>query len=205
MPAYARPPRRHAVEGEPDDDRPSRTQLKAQMLALQELGQALCDMPAQRLAQIAMPEALRDAIAQMHHTRSHEGRRRQLQFIGKQMRAADEAPLREAVATFKLGSARDTLRLHLAEHWRDQMVLDDAAVTRWATEFAASDLQQLRSLVRAARSDAAKAPEQRNGRGYRALFQFIKPWLEESAPDSAAGVPADLGPDDFTNDDASDA
>ena len=63
------------------------------------------------------------------------------------------------------------------ERWRDELVADDAAATRWAAEFAGSDLQRLRSLIRAARKDAAAAPEQRNGRGYRELFQFIKPWL----------------------------
>jgi ribosome-associated protein len=32
----------------------------------------------------------------------------------------------------------------------------------------------LRSLVRAARKDAAVVPERRSGRAYRELFQFIK-------------------------------
>jgi len=179
MRPYARPPSRHAVDGEPDDPRPSRTQLKAQMQALQELGEALTTLPESRLAAVAMPDALRDAIAEFRRTRSHEARRRQLQYIGKQMRAADEAPLREAVAAYRLGSVRDTLALHEAERWRDEMVADDGAFTRWAQAFPASDLPQLRRLVRAARADAAAAPEQRSGRGYRALFQFIKPHLDE--------------------------
>ena len=181
MRPYARPPRRHAVEGEPDDQRPSRTQLKQQMQALQALGEELTTLPAARLAAIAMPDALRDAIAEFLRTRSHEGRRRQLQYIGKQMRAADEAPLREAVAAYKLGSARETLMLHEAERWRDELIADDDALTRWGQRFPASDLAQLRRLVRAARADAAAAPEQRGGRGYRTLFQFIKPHMDESA------------------------
>ena len=147
------------------------------MQALQDLGEALTTLPPARLAATEMPDALREAIAEFHRTRSHEGRRRQLQYIGKQMRATDEAPLREAVAAFRLGSARDALQLHEAERWRDELVGDDAALTRWAEAFPASDLAQLRRLVRAARADAAAAPEQRSGRGYRALFQFIKPHL----------------------------
>ena len=138
-----------------------------------------------------MPEILRDAIAQYKRTRSFEGKRRQLQYIGKQMRHADEAPLREAVSAYKLGSAKDTLKLHETECWRDELVADDAAATRWAAEFPGSDLQRLRSLNRAARKDAAAAPEQRNGRGYRELFQFIKPWLG-----AGAGAGADVE-DDF--------
>jgi len=180
MRPYARPPRRDAAAGEPADDRPSRTQLKARMQALQNLGEALTTLPAARLAAVDMPEPLREAIAEFQRTRSHEGRRRQLQYIGKQMRAADEAPLREAVAAFRLGSARDTLLLHEAERWRDELVADDAALARWAERHPASDLGQLRRLVQAARADVAATPGQRGGRGWRALFRFIKPFCAEA-------------------------
>lgn len=158
-------------------ERPSKTRRKQQMHDLQQLGEELAALPASRLETIGMPDGLRSAIAEYHRTRSHEGRRRQLQFIGKQMRLADPEPLREAVADFKLGSARDTLALHQAERWRDELIADDQAQSRWAQDFPGSDLQRLRSLVRAARRDAAAAPEQRSGRGYRELYQFIRPWV----------------------------
>lgn len=163
----------------PRSERPSRTRLKLQSQELQQLGAEVAALPENRLADTPMPEGLREAILEYRRTRSHEGRRRQLQYIGKQMRHADDGPLREAVAAFKLGSARDTLRLHEAERWRDELITDDDALTRWAQAHPESDLQRLRSLVRAARRDAAAAPEQRHGRGYRELFQFIKPWLED--------------------------
>ncbi len=166
---------------EPVFEKPSKTRLKAQAHDLQALGEALVTLPPSRLKDLAMPEGLRDAIAQYRRTRSFEGQRRQLQFIGKQMRFADEAPLREAVDAFKLGSAKDTLALHETERVRDELVASDDALTRWAADFPGSDVQRLRSLVRAARKDAAAAPEQRNGRGYRELFQFIKPWLQDAA------------------------
>ena len=174
-------------------ERPSKTQRKQKAHDLQSLGQDLVELPASRLVGLDMPEILRDAIAEYKRTRSFEGKRRQLQYIGKQMRFADEAPLREAVAAYKLGSAKDTLKLHETERWRDELVADDEAATRWAAEFPGSDLQRLRSLIRAARKDAAAAPEQRNGRGYRELFQFIKPWL--------GGGAAAAGDQDFDADD----
>ncbi len=171
-------------------ERPSKTLRKQKAHDLQNLGQDLVELPASRLVGLVMPEVLRDAIAEYKRTRSFEGKRRQLQYIGKQMRHADEAPLREAVSAYKLGSAKDTLKLHQTECWRDELVADDAAATRWAAEFPGSDLQRLRSLIRAARKDAAAAPEQRNGRGYRELFQFIKPWLG-----AGAGAGADVEDD----------
>lgn len=180
-------PRRPAPEAEDpsdadDDLRPSKTQLKKQMHDLQALGEALAELPAERLAATEMPELLREAIAELQRTRSHEGRRRQRQYVGKLIRQADPEPLREAVAAFKLGSAQDTLRLHEAERWREALVAGDEALTRWASEHPQSDLQRLRTLVRNARKDALVPPEQRHGRAWRELFQFIKPHLAEPTP-----------------------
>jgi ribosome-associated protein len=125
-----------------------------------------------------MPEALRDAIMLFRKTRSHEGRRRQMQYVGKLMRSADEEVLREAVAEATLGSARQTLLLHETERWRDALVADDDAMTRWLQQNPDCDTQQLRSLVRAARRDAAATtPGPRHSKSFRELFQFIKPYV----------------------------
>ncbi|MGM9485807.1 ribosome biogenesis factor YjgA [Ideonella sp. YS5] len=174
----------HSPAIDPDDsvdearllpDRPSKSALKRQMHDLQALGLELSELPESRVDKLELPESLRDAIAEYRRTRSHEGRRRQLQFIGKLMRQADEAQIREAVAAYKLGSAKETLALHEAERWREELLADDDAVTRWLARFPGTDVQQLRSLVRASRKDAkAEAPEQRHGRSYRELFQLVK-------------------------------
>jgi ribosome-associated protein len=163
------------------DDAPSKTRLKQQSHDLQKLGMALADLSDARLARLDLPERLLDALVQYRNTRTHEGRRRQLQYVGKLMRDVDDAPLREAVAEAKLGSARDTLLLHEAERWRDALLADDEALTRWMHEHADCDAQRLRSLVRAARREAALPPEQRNPRSMRELFQFIRPMLSEAA------------------------
>ena len=160
--------------GDGDDARPSRAELKRASEALQALGLELAELPAERLAAVAMPDELRAAIDEYRRTKSREGRRRQLQYVGKLMRSADEAALREALAAATLGSARETLALHEAERWRAELIADDAGVGAFVQQFPATDTQQLRSLVRSARKDAALAPEQRSGRAFRELFQFIK-------------------------------
>lgn len=162
-----------------DPDAPSKTKLKAESQALQELGRDVSELSAARLAAIDMPEILRDAIALYQRTKTHEGKRRQFQYIGKLMRGVDEAPLREAVAAARLGSAHDTWRLHEAERWREALIADDDALTRWLVEHPDTDTQHLRSLVRAARRDAAgMTPEQRQPRSYRELFQYLRPLVQ---------------------------
>ena len=71
------------------------------------------------------------------------------------MREADAEPLREAVAEAKLGSARETLLLHEAERWRDALLADDEALDALDARAPDCDAQHLRSLVRAARREAA--------------------------------------------------
>jgi len=160
-----------------DDKRPSKTALKRLAHDQQALGEALAGLPEARLAAVDMPEALRDALHEYQRTRSHEGLRRQRQLIGKLMRHADIAPLQEAVAEAQLGRAQDALALHRAEHWRVELVANDEALTRWLAEHAATDAQRLRTLIRNARKEAALPPEQRHGRAWRELFQFLKPVL----------------------------
>lgn len=167
------------TEGSEAPQRPSKTQLKKAMHELQDLGEALVALPADRIAALPLSETLRSAIDEFRRTRSHEGRRRQMQFIGKLMRGTDPEPIREAVAAMQLSSAQDALALHRAERWRADLIADDDALTAWSAAHPGDDLQQLRSLVRAARKDAAAAPEQRSGRAYRELFRFIKQAQED--------------------------
>lgn len=179
---------------EPDDDGPSKTQLKKQAHDLQSLGEELAGLPEDRLEALKIEERLRDAIAELRRTRSFEGKRRQLQYIGKLMKFEDVEPLREAVASFKMGSAKDTLELHQAEYWRDQLLAEDDAFERWLKEHPETDGQQMRSLVRAARKEKLE-PGARHGRAYRDLFQMIKAGLQ-TVPEPEDDDPADPSHDD---------
>jgi ribosome-associated protein len=155
-------------------ERPSKTRRKLASHELQALGEQLVELADDHLASLGLDEVLVDAVRAARRIRSHEARRRQLQLIGKLMRSADVELARSAVAERQLGRARDSLALHDAERWRAELIADDAATTRFAREHAEADLQQLRTLVRNARKDAASAPELRSGRAYRDLFRFIR-------------------------------
>jgi len=168
---------------------PSRNELKKQMQDLQELGEAVSALPPDRLDKLKIDERLRDAIDELRRTRSFEGKRRQVQYIGKLMKHENPEPLREAVASYRVGSATDTLALHQAEYWRDQLLAADDALANWVKEYPATDVQQLRSLVRAARKEKLE-PGERHGRAYRDLFKMVKvqmldvPDADDAAPET---------------------
>ena len=154
--------------------RPSKTRRKVASHELQSLGAALVELSDARLTGLGLAEPLLDAIGTYRRIRTHEAKRRQMQLIGKLMRSADVEPLRQAVDEIELGRAQDSLALHQAERWRAELIAEDGAATRFASEHPSVDTQRLRALVRSARKDASLAPEKRSGRAFRELFQFIR-------------------------------
>ena len=160
-------------EGE-ETERPSKTRLKKEMLDLQALGEALAALPEEQLSALPIPENLHDAILLYQRIPKHGGRRRQMQYIGKLMRGLDAEPIRAGVEAIQRGRDADSLALHEAESWRARFIEGDEALTAWAAQHPGSDLQKLRSLIRAARTAAAEPP---NRKALRELFRFIKAQL----------------------------
>ena len=166
----------------------SRTDLKKESAELQKLGESLVTLRGDLLAGLDLSEKLVDALAEAGRITNFEGKRRQMQFVGKLMRGLDEATLeaiRDALAAQHGGSARETLALHEAERWREDLIARDEAVGEWLTRYPDTDGQQLRSLVRQARKDrpapdadaVSRGLAPRQGRAYREIFQLVREQL----------------------------
>jgi ribosome-associated protein len=166
-------------------DGASRTDMKRESDALQDLGEELLTLRADRLAQLGLPDKLTDALTELRRITNFEGRRRQAQFVGKLMRKLDEDAVNQARAALteqRRGPAREAALLHHTEQWRTLLLEGDDALARWMTQYPETDAQQLRSLVRQARKDAV--PEKpglapRHGRAYREIFQLLRAQLNE--------------------------
>ena len=170
-------------------DAMSRTDEKRESLALQKLGEDLLTLRPDFMARLDLTEKLKDAVVEAKRITNFEGKRRQMQFIGKQMRLLEDVQI-EAIKNVlheqHSGSASETLALHLAQTWRDRLIADDDAFSRWIAEHPQTDSQQLRALIRQARKDAKpELPGQavRHGRAFRDVFQLVRAAL---SPDSAA-------------------
>lgn len=164
------------------DERPSKSQRKRDMEALQETGAQLVELNADQLAQIELPERLFDAVIAAQRISNFEGRRRQIQYIGKLMRDVDPVPIRAKLEQWH-GTAREhTAQQHLVERWRERLLSDDDALTLFAAEHPHSDLQRLRTLIASVKRDQAT---QRPPKNYRELFRVLRLTLTKS---SAAGA-----------------
>lgn len=161
-------------------DEASRTDLKRESTELQKLGEELLTLRADLMTKLALPDKLAEGVAEAKRITNFEGKRRQMQFIGKQMRLLTpetHAAIRAALAEQHAPSAQETLALHQAEMWRDRLIADDDAVGQWMNLSPGTDSQQLRALIRQARKDAK--PEKpgaavRHGRAYRDIFQLVR-------------------------------
>lgn len=163
-----------------DADKPSKTRRKKDMHALQVLGASLVDLNSAQLAELDMPEPLRAAILEAQRTKSREGLRRQMQYIGRIMRDVDPEPIRARIDAWRGLSLAAVAAMHAAERWRDRLLADDDALTEFANDHPGSDVQHLRALIRTVRAELAASKPPRN---YRALFREIRSLLE--APKAA--------------------
>jgi ribosome-associated protein len=169
---------------EADDEPPSKTQRKKEMTALQDLGEELTRLNDAQLAEVPLPETLREAIVEARRITKHEGKRRQMQYIGRLMRTIDVEPVREKLASWNGVSREATALLHRIERWRDRLLEDETAIQEFIAAHPRSDLQRLRSLLRAINKERA---ENKPARQYRELFRVLRETLE---PDSASDRPA---------------
>ena len=161
-------------EFEQEYERPSKSELKRQMTVLQKLGEELVNEARDRVKRVPMPEDVRDAILECQQIKDHEGRRRQLQYVGKKMRTLDEeevAAIQRTIDSWKGLSKADTANMHAMERRRDKLLTDDKALTVLLSENPELDVQHLRTLIRNARKEQA---ENKPPKAYREIFQILK-------------------------------
>jgi ribosome-associated protein len=174
-------------------DEPSRTDLKRESTELQKLGEDLMTLRADLMARLDLSDKFKEAVADAKRITNFEGKRRQLQYVGKMMRKLEPEVLeaiRTALTEQHSGSAHEILALHKSETWRDRLVADEDAFGLWIAQHPKTDSQQLRALIRQARKDAkpekpGEAP--RHGRAYRDIFQIVREQMSADSSDAEDG------------------
>lgn len=183
-------------------DRPSKSQVKREMQALQDLGTELVALPKDALKRMPMPEKLDEAVREARRITDHEGKRRQIQYVGRVMRSlhdTETAALRTALDTYKGINKTETAKLHWIERTREKLLADDAALTEFIRQHPGADPQQGRTLIRNARKEAQ---QNKPPRYFRELFQWIKTAAGADEADDASDTAHDAEPDtDFAPED----
>jgi len=183
---------RAVVVEEEEELPPSKTKIKKQMHELRDLGKELTELGRDQIAQLDIPENLRDALREMKSINKFGAQRRQMQYIGKLMRDVDTAPILAKLDVWKGKSQQHTGYMHQLERWRDRLMENESALNELfaaypevssdetTDETASHDhravAQRLRTLIRNAQKEreAMKSP-----RNYREIFQVLREIIPE--------------------------
>ena len=163
-------------------EEPSKSALKREAQRLQKIGLRLTRLKPDVRARIDLPDALRQAIETHAAINSREGGRRQMQFIGKLMRKVDTEAIEAQLADIDGQSAAARHFFHSLEQWRDTLIADPNALTKFISEHPNVEIQALRQLVNAAsanRPAVDQKPSEAHKRAQRALFKFLRSTLNE--------------------------
>ncbi|MDD6181776.1 MAG: ribosome biogenesis factor YjgA [Desulfovibrionaceae bacterium] len=157
-----------------DDGYVSRSQKKRDSTALQKLGEELAALSAAQRREMPLTEDLRAAFQELERIRDKEGRRRQMQYVGRLMREADGPAIRTALEELRQGRTAEDRLFHQAERLRGALLEAEGA--------AAADL--LRPWPQAAPALLKLADEARRERqaglpprASRALFRAVREML----------------------------
>ncbi|MGM3172772.1 ribosome biogenesis factor YjgA [Dickeya lacustris] len=153
----------------------SKSEIKRDAEALKALGAELVELGKNALDRIPLDEDLRAAI-ELAQRITKEGRRRQLQLIGKMLRARDPEPIQTALDKLRNRHNQQVSLFHKLEKLRDRLLEEgDSAIPDVLALYPHADRQQLRSLVRNAQKEKAanKAPK-----SARQIFQYLRELAE---------------------------
>ena len=169
---------------------PSKTQRKAEMHAKQDVGKALVALEPARFRELAtefgLPETLVLAIGEANRVKTHEGRRRQMQYVGKLMREVETDAIAGRLAALASGQGREVARAHALERWRDRLLADPDALDALAADYPSLDRPRFRSLIAKAQSERSRNLPPH---AYRAIFRALET-LAPPAREPDAAPPA---------------
>ncbi|UYA58560.1 ribosome biogenesis factor YjgA [Pectobacterium colocasium] len=153
----------------------SKSEIKRDAEALKDLGAELVDLGKNALEKIPLDDDLRAAVELAQRIKK-EGRRRQLQLIGKMLRARDPEPIQTALDKLNNRHNQQVALFHKLEQLRDRLIAEgDDVVPDILALYPHADRQQLRSLVRNAQKEkAANKPP----KSARQIFQYLRELAE---------------------------
>jgi len=158
-----------------EDLPPSKTRRKAEMHALQDIGETLVGLDPKRLATLAeeaaIPPRLLEAILEARSITAWGARKRQLQYVGRLMRDVDPEPIRRRLDLWAHGHAVDSAHQHALERWRDRLIAEPAALDLLAATRPRLDRPRFRALIARARDEQARGQPPH---AFRELFRELK-------------------------------
>ena len=155
-----------------DEEEKSKSQIKREMLALQELGLRLSDLKPELLDKMPLSDELRRALAETCKHTAHIARKRHSQFLGKLLRNHDIDAIMQPVNLVDSQTREYNDRFHALERWRSRLIAEgDAALQSFIEDYPTTDIQHMRSLIRHAQHELAR---NKTPTASRKIFKYLR-------------------------------
>lgn len=155
----------------------SKSQLKRESQALQELGKKISHYNADQLARIPLDDKLKDAIAVAHKlVNKRSALKRHYQYIGKLLRNVDVEPIQSAVDDIENAAQKNRQHFKQLEYWRERILDEgDNAINECCTQYPLLERQQLRQLWR----NHQHAKDEKKHHIARQLFRELQACIDD--------------------------
>ena len=159
------------IEQDSDSEFKSKSQLKREMHALQELGEQLIHFSDKDLAKLELPENIIEALKTAQSIKKHGALKRQIQYIGRLMREIDAQPIIAYLDLRQSNKQQLNAEFKLIEEWRDRLLSQDNHVLdELFSNYPHLDKQHIRTLIRNAH---AQTKQGKTPKASRALFKYL--------------------------------
>ncbi|WP_028240270.1 ribosome biogenesis factor YjgA [Stutzerimonas azotifigens] len=153
-------------------DEKSKSQVKRELHALQDLGERLTTLKPDLLERLPLTDALRKALEDAPKHKANVARKRHRQYIGRLMRDQDVDAILALVDQLDASTRQYNERFHALERWRDRLIGGgDNDLEAFVGEYPEADRQHLRALVRQAQQEAAR---EKPPAASRKIFKYIR-------------------------------
>ncbi|HEX4480281.1 MAG TPA: ribosome biogenesis factor YjgA [Rudaea sp.] len=166
------------LEGSSRYKGPSRSQMRREALDVLKLAQTLTSLSDAQLSHVPLDEHLLVEIRRARAVTQQIARKRQIQFLAKQLRRLDDEelePIRARLDNDRQQSRVEAAALHHAEQWRERLIAEgDEALTELLAANPDADRQHLRQLARQAKIERE---QNRPPHAQRELFRLLRDLL----------------------------
>ncbi len=155
-------------------DGPSKSEIKRQMLARQDLAKTLSELSIDQIKSLPVEERLKEKLLETEKIKTFGAIKRHKLFLGKLMRALDDeeiSAIEARLEAIKGVNKVEIAKFHHLERLREDLLNNDSRLTQLIQDHPGQDLLNLRTLIRNARKEKA---ENKPPKAFREIFQILK-------------------------------
>ena len=161
--------------GRPPDDKPSKSQQKREMRALQDLAAKLSTLSDNELTRLGIGATAISALATLRPMSASGARQRQVKYAAKLLQNEDTAASESLLARREAAQTATNQQFRALEQWRDRLLAQgDKALSELLDRYPELERLPLRQLIRSAQRerDLGKTPV-----SARRLFKLLRAQL----------------------------